>query len=69
MFDDIAAPDMSRVKIATTHTVLRTSPKGQAFIGACIQCGKEDLTLSQARGECDNPLAMTEEESILEVLV
>ncbi len=35
-----------------THSLERTSPKGERFIGRCVQCGKRDLPMSAALEQC-----------------
>ena len=50
------------------HHLRRTSPTGpgQPFIGTCVQCGKEGVTLSQFIAEtCPNPRGVTQGESLL----
>lgn len=36
------------------HVITRTSPKGpgKKFIGKCINCGKENLTIDKAMDDC-----------------
>jgi hypothetical protein len=34
------------------HVLERTSPKGQKFIGRCVKCGAENLTMIQANERC-----------------
>jgi len=53
---------------AKYHALERTSPKGTRFIGRCTQCGKEGLTLADSDEICDNPLDITETESLLKAL-
>jgi len=49
-----------------THSLRRTSPKGEPFIGTCTKCGLENLTLKQAMsGECANPANLTQDETLL----
>ena len=33
------------------HSLLRTSPKGEAFVGVCVKCGREGLTLADMASE------------------
>ena len=35
------------------HTLERTSPKGQSFVGRCISCGERELSFSDAARPCD----------------
>lgn len=39
-------------------TLMRTSPKGEAFVGYCPRCGKQDLTPSQIQEDCDGTTAL-----------
>lgn len=51
------------------HSLDRTSPKGEKFVGRCNQCGKEGLTISDMHdGECANPLGITQGEALLEAM-
>lgn len=51
--------------IQTTHVLERTSPFGEKFVGECILCGAEGLTMAQANEQCPNPAAVSEERAIL----
>ena len=52
------------------HSLCRTSPKGQKFIGRCSQCGKEGVTLGeQLTEDCPNPLGITEDEALFEAVL
>ena len=51
------------------HSLRRTSPKGQAFLGVCTLCGKENVTLEQmGKEECPNVRGLSEEEAVLEAI-
>ena len=50
------------------HTLVRTSPKGQKFVGTCTKCGMEKLTFANMNDECPNVRNVTQEQSLLEVL-
>lgn len=53
----------------TKHSVERTSPKGQPFIGTCRLCGKQGLTLATAMsGDCDNQRGLSSDEALLEAI-
>lgn len=55
--------------IKQQHALNRTSPKGQDFIGTCINCGKENLTIDdQWSEECENVVGRTNDETLLAVL-
>lgn len=58
----------SEMKPTMFHSLERTSPKGQAFIGRCVQCGKEGLSAYQAAEECINPLGVTQDEALIEAI-
>lgn len=52
------------------HSLERTSPKGQDFIGKCVLCGKENLTLANMRVEtCPNPEGKTPVAILLDAIV
>lgn len=36
-----------------THGLERTSPKGGPFIGRCVYCGKENLSLKAVSEHCE----------------
>lgn len=52
-------------EIARYHAIERVSPKGDAFVGTCWQCGKTGLTLADAQESCENVAALTETDSLL----
>lgn len=47
------------------HSLRRTSPKGESFIGQCVLCGKENLPITAINNKCLNPKRTTEEEAII----
>ena len=51
-------------RIAVQHSLVRTSPKGGPFVGKCVLCGEEGLSLSATRW-CPNPQSITEEQAVL----
>jgi hypothetical protein len=51
----------------TTHSIERTSPIGEAFVGRCVQCGKEGLSIRDVDG-CPNPEGVSEDESLLRAI-
>ena len=57
---------MNQSSTARLHSLVRTSPKGkgQKFIGKCILCGKENLTMGHMQEECDNPLGQSQGEAV-----
>lgn len=48
-----------------SHSLSRTSPKGQAFIGTCMKCGIRDIPMSRMREECVNPAGLNNEETLM----
>lgn len=46
------------------HIVIRSSPKGQAFIGYCPLCGTTDLTIKDAMVDCANVIGATQSEAM-----
>lgn len=55
--------------LATTHTIERTSWKGDGFIGTCVLCGAKSLTSKQANDFCSNPGQVTKSEAITMAIV
>jgi hypothetical protein len=55
---------MSR-DVAKTHSLRRTSPFGELFVGFCTLCGKEGLTTADMNKPCENPLSLTEDEAVV----
>ena len=53
---------------AQTHSLRRTSPKGEKFIGTCVQCGKQGLTTGDALEPCDNLLGDTSDQALLRAI-
>lgn len=50
--------------------VNRTSPKGEAFLGKCASCGKENITFEQLNtDECPNPRGMDMDTAIIEAIM
>lgn len=52
----------------TTHTIYRTSPKGEKFVGACRFCGKRGLTFKSLSEECENVRGLSIDEALLEAV-
>lgn len=55
-------------KPTTVHSLERTSPKGSQFIGRCVLCGKRGLTFVDIDEHCENPIAATQDEALLQAL-
>ena len=52
----------------TTHSLQRTNPVGQPFIGRCVLCGAANLPATAARTECINPAGVTQEQALLDAV-
>lgn len=51
------------------HSLERTSPIGQRFVGKCVLCGKEGLTTADMlEGVCPNPKGTTAADALLDAL-
>lgn len=50
------------------HSLRRTSPKGEDFIGVCVLCGQENLTFKDMQSECENLRGLSPDEAVLEAL-
>jgi hypothetical protein len=51
------------------HSLQRTSPKGGPFIGTCVLCGQEGLSIDDIRRtECPNQRGLSQDEVFLETL-
>ena len=48
------------------HSIRRTSPKGQQFVGICVLCGQENLLAKDAAKECPNIRGLTQDEALIE---
>lgn len=55
-------------QVATTHSLRRTSPKGEPFIGRCVHCGTENLPMSAVFDPCENPRGVTEDQALIEAI-
>lgn len=53
---------------AKGHSLVRTSPMGEKFIGTCPQCGMKGLTFADLGDECPNQRGVSCEDVLLEVL-
>ena len=51
-----------------SHAIERTSPKGQAFIGKCMKCGKEDLPMIAATQDCPADALVSDEAALLDII-
>jgi hypothetical protein len=55
-------------ELASTHLVVRTSPKGERFIGTCVLCGTTGLTSSAPLEHCDNQRGLTQDQALIEAI-
>lgn len=49
-----------------THGLERTSPKGEPFLGRCVYCGQEGLTMRAAQEPCDK--APAQDQQVLDAI-
>jgi hypothetical protein len=49
----------------TTHSLERTSPKGQPFVGYCVNCGMVNLPASAVFDACPNPDDVTQDDALI----
>lgn len=61
VFDDEATA-------STLHSLVRTSPLGEAFVGTCALCRTENLTLASMNEVCPNPSGVSETEALLDAI-
>lgn len=55
--------------ITMRHSLERTSPKGQKFVGVCVLCGTPGLTFEDMKNdECPNQRGLTEDEAVIEAI-
>jgi hypothetical protein len=50
------------------HSIQRTSPKGQDFVGTCSLCGTPNLTTKNVHDECPNQRGLTSDEAVIEAV-
>lgn len=66
-----SAPSQHRQGVSEmAHAIERTSPTGpgQKFIGKCVKCGKDGLTLGDGMKACPADSVMSDEAALLHVL-
>lgn len=44
------------------HALERTSPKGEEFVGVCVKCGQEGLSMAEIYEDCPRWYELTNEE-------
>lgn len=55
-------------KLAHMHSLRRTSPKGQKFIGTCVLCGTEGLSFANMNDECPNQRGLSQDDALIEAI-
>lgn len=50
------------------HSIRRTSPKGEAFIGYCVKCGEQGLSIKDMDKPCANLRSTTQDEDLIEAV-
>lgn len=50
------------------HSLRRTNPKGERFVGTCVLCGTEGLTTSNMNDDCPNQRGLTPDEALIEAI-
>lgn len=60
--------DRARANPSQMHSIERTSPKGQKFVGTCRLCGTPGLTLASMNDECPNQRGLTADEALIEAI-
>jgi hypothetical protein len=53
-----------------SHAITRTNPKGegQRFIGRCIKCGREGLSMGDALEGCPADDIVSDEQALLDLI-
>lgn len=51
-----------------SHAIIRTSPKGEKFIGQCTKCGAEGLRMIDIQKPCPCDNIVSDEMAILDVI-
>jgi hypothetical protein len=49
-----------------THGLTRTSPKGEKFLGRCIYCSKDNLSMKAALESCDK--APSQDQQVIDAI-
>ena len=50
------------------HAVERTNAKGVLFLGKCIKCGRENLTVSEVMQPCPADEIVSDEAALLDLI-
>lgn len=54
--------------ISAAHSLRRTSPKGQPFVGVCVLCGETMALEDMQKTECPNQRGLTADEAVLDAI-
>ena len=58
---------MNKVK-SSMHSLRRTSPYRESFVGTCVLCGKEGLTIKDMNKRCRNVAGKTQDEALIDAI-
>jgi len=48
------------------HVAIRVSPKGTAFIGKCVACNKDNLSIQDVNTDCPSDMSYEEAQKIVQ---
>ena len=51
-----------------SHAIIRTSPKGQTFIGRCHKCGAENLGMADALRDCPADSLINDTQALIDII-
>ena len=51
------------------HSIERTNPKGEPFIGICVLCNEPNLSFEDVIKDCPNPKKVTKNEAIINAII
>ena len=51
-----------------THALIRTTPKGEPFLGTCLLCGTPALPMRAALEPCPNQRGLSQDEALTEAM-
>lgn len=51
-----------------SHSLERTSPKGERFVGTCRLCGQTGLTTANMNDECPNTRGLSQDEAVIDAI-
>jgi hypothetical protein len=67
--DEQMSESVSHTDRHGTHSLVRTSPKGQDFVGRCVLCGQEGLPMIAALLKCPNPRGVSNDQAVLDAIL